>query len=639
MNNIKLKDGSVRELEPGKNLLDLANEISPGLARKAMAALVDGELQDLRYVPNSDVEVEILDFDSEGGRWAFRHTSAHILAQAIKRLYPDTKLAIGPAIEDGFYYDVDPVVPLIEADLVKIEDEMRKIVKENLEITRFSLPRAEALEKVRAMGEDYKVELIQDLPEDAVISFYQQGEFVDLCAGPHLMSTGSVKAIKLQSLAGAYWRGDEHNKMLTRIYGTSFPKKKDLDEHLAIIEEAKLRDHRKLGRELKLFMFSEAGPGFPFWLNNGMIVRNSIIEYYKELHKRDGYQEILTPILLNRDLWETSGHWDHYRENMYTTVIDEEDYAIKPMNCPGGMLVYKSEQRSYRDLPLRLSEMGLVHRHELSGTLHGLMRVRSFTQDDAHIYMTPDQITQEIKGVLRLVDEIYSRFNFTYEVMLSTRPEDFLGEIEDWDRAESALKQALNEVGVPFQINEGDGAFYGPKIDFYIHDSMKRTWQCGTIQLDFQLPRRFEAEYVGEDGEKHRPIMIHRAILGSLERFFAVLIEHCAGKFPVWLAPQQVRILPIAEAKHGDYAQALADEMSALGLRVDVDMRNEKLGYKIRQAQLDKVPYMVIIGDEEQAGQTVSVRRRDSEKNEQMSRDAFIDLILRQHKNRNWELE
>lgn len=639
MTNIKLKDGSVCELEPGKNLLDLANAISPGLARKAMAALVDTELQDLRYVPSSDAEVEILDFESEGGKWAFRHTSAHILAQAIKRLYPGTKLAIGPAIEDGFYYDVDPVEALTEEDLIKIEDEMRKIVKENLEISRFTLPRAGAIEKMRAMGEDYKVELIRDLPEDAVISFYQQGEFVDLCAGPHLMSTGAVKAIKLQSLAGAYWRGDEHNKMLTRIYGTSFPKKKDLDEHLAMIEEAKQRDHRKLGRELKLFMFSEAGPGFPFWLNNGMIVRNNIVEYYKELHKRDGYQEIMTPILLNRDLWETSGHWDHYRENMYTTVIDEEDYAIKPMNCPGGMLVYKSEQRSYRDLPLRFAEMGLVHRHELSGTLHGLMRVRSFTQDDAHIYMTPDQITQEIKGVLRLVDEIYSRFNFTYEVMLSTRPEDFLGEIKDWDRAEAALKQALNEVGVPFKINEGDGAFYGPKIDFYIHDSMKRTWQCGTIQLDFQLPRRFEAEYVGEDGEKHRPIMIHRAILGSLERFFAVLVEHCAGKFPVWLAPQQARILPIAEAKHGAYAQALAQEMSALGLRADVDMRNEKLGYKIRQAQLDKVPYMVIIGDEEQAGQSVSVRRRDSEKNEQMSREAFIELVLRQQKNRNWELE
>lgn len=639
MPKITLMDGAERQLAPGKNLLDLANEISPGLARRAMAAKVNGELVDLRYVPEEDVEVEILGFEDEGGAHAFHHTSSHILAQAVQRLFPGTKLAIGPAIDDGFYYDVDPVEPLTEADLEKIEKEMQKIVKEGLEITSFTLPRDEAIAKMQEMGEAYKVELIEALPEDEVISFYQQGDFIDLCAGPHLMNTKDVKAIKMLSLAGAYWRGDEHNKMLTRLYGTSFPRKKDLDEHLALIEEAKLRDHRKLGRELKLFTFSEFGPGFPFWLNNGMIVRNNLIKFYQELHRRDGYEEIITPAMLNRALWETSGHWDHYRENMYTSEIDDEDYAIKPMNCPGGMLVYKSEQRSYRDLPLKIAELGLVHRHELSGALHGLMRVRSFTQDDAHIYMTEDQITDEIKGVLRLVDEIYSKFDFKYDVMLSTRPEDFLGEIADWDRAEAALKRALDEMEIPFKINEGDGAFYGPKIDFNIHDSMKRTWQCGTIQLDFQLPRRFEAEYVGEDGERHIPIMIHRAILGSLERFFAVLIEHCAGKFPVWLAPQQARILPISSEKHADYAHELAEEMRSLGLRVVVDERNEKLGYKIRQAQVEKVPYMLIVGDDEQADGKVSVRRRDTQKNEIMSKADFIELVRKQDQDRTWELQ
>ncbi len=638
MLNITLKDGSVRQIAEGKSILDLAQEISEGLARNALAAKLNGELVDLRTPLTQDAQVEILDFNSEGGRHAFRHTSSHILAQAIKRLWPGTKLAIGPAIEDGFYYDVDPLEPLTEEDLPKIEAEMNKIVKEGLAIESYTLPRDEALAWAREAGEDYKVELIQDLPEDEIISFYKQGDFVDLCAGPHIMNTKQVKAIKLTALAGAYWRGDEHNKMLTRVYGTSFPKKSDLEAHLAMLEEAKQRDHRKLGKELGLFMFSEFGPGFPFWLPKGMIVKNEIIQFWKELHYRDFYQEISTPVLLNRSLWETSGHWDHYRENMYTTVIDDEDFAVKPMNCPGGMLVYKSEQRSYRDLPMRMAELGLVHRHEKSGTLHGLMRVRNFTQDDAHIYMTPEQITEEIKGVVRLTDEIYKKFHFDYKMVLSTRPDDYMGKLEEWDAAEAGLKKALDELGVDYTINEGDGAFYGPKIDFYILDSMKRVWQCGTIQLDFQLPQRFEAEYIGQDGEKHRPIMIHRAILGSLERFIGVLIEHCAGKFPAWLAPVQVRILPISTDKHLTYAKALEDKMRSLGLRPEVDDRNEKLGYKIRQAQVEKIPYMLIVGDQEVAEGQVSVRRRDAEKNELMSQEAFVEMLQGAVKRRDWDL-
>ncbi len=638
MIQITLKDGSGKVIEPGKSVLELAENLSAGLARKACAALVDGELQDLRYRLEEDAAVEILDFETEGGKEAFWHTSAHILAQAVKRLYPGAKLAIGPSIDAGFYYDIDLEEPLSEDDLPKIEEEMVRISQEALEITSFSLPRDEALQYVKEQEEDYKVELIQDLPEGEIISFYRQGEFVDLCRGPHLMNTKEVKAIKLLSIAGAYWRGDEKNKMLTRIYGVSFPKKSELDNHLQMLEEAKLRDHRKLGRELKLFIFNESGPGFPFWLNNGMILRNEILEFWKELHYRDEYQEISTPILLNQGLWETSGHWFHYRENMYTTEIDDELYAIKPMNCPGGMLVYKSEQRSYRNLPLRIAELGLVHRHELSGALHGLMRVRSFTQDDAHIYMTKEQIRDEIKGVLRLVDEIYRQFAFDYNVVLSTRPEDFMGEISEWDEAEAALKAALDEVGQEYTVNEGDGAFYGPKIDFHIKDSMNRVWQCGTIQLDFQLPQRFEAEYVGEDGERHRPIMIHRAILGSLERFIAVLIEHTAGKLPVWLAPQQARILPISSERHADYANSLAEEMKEYGFRVEVDHRNEKLGYKIRQAQMEKVPYMLIVGNQEAEDGTVSVRRRDTEKNELMSGEDFIQLLEKQVIERTWEL-
>lgn len=638
MLKITLKDGSVRQIAEGKSILDLAQEISEGLARNALAAKLNGELVDLRTPLTQDAQVEILDFNSEGGRHAFRHTSSHILAQAIKRLWPGTKLAIGPAIEDGFYYDVDPLEPLTEEDLPKIEAEMNKIVKEGLAIESYTLPRDEALAWAREAGEDYKVELIQDLPEDEIISFYKQGDFVDLCAGPHIMNTKQVKAIKLTALAGAYWRGDEHNKMLTRVYGTSFPKKSDLEAHLAMLEEAKQRDHRKLGKELGLFMFSEFGPGFPFWLPKGMIVKNEIIQFWKELHYRDFYQEISTPVLLNRSLWETSGHWDHYRENMYTTVIDDEDFAVKPMNCPGGMLVYKSEQRSYRDLPMRMAELGLVHRHEKSGTLHGLMRVRNFTQDDAHIYMTPEQITEEIKGVVRLTDEIYKKFHFDYKMVLSTRPDDYMGKLEEWDAAEAGLKKALDELGVDYTINEGDGAFYGPKIDFYILDSMKRVWQCGTIQLDFQLPQRFEAEYIGQDGEKHRPIMIHRAILGSLERFIGGLIEHCAGKFPAWLAPVQVRILPISTDKHLTYAKALEDKMRSLGLRPEVDDRNEKLGYKIRQAQVEKIPYMLIVGDQEVAEGQVSVRRRDAEKNELMSQEAFVEMLQGAVKRRDWDL-
>lgn len=628
MINITLKDGSKIQLEEPRSILQIAEGISPGLARNALSGIVDGEIKDLRYVIDRDCDLTIATFDDPEGKLAFRHSTSHILAQAVKRLYPDTKLAIGPAIADGFYYDFDRETPFTEEDLPKIEAEMKKIVKENLDITYFELPREEAIAYCEEKGEPYKVELIRDLPEDAVISFYSQGDFTDLCAGPHLMSTKPVKAIKLTSVAGAYWRGSEKNKMLTRIYGTCFPKKSMLDEHLEMLEEAKRRDHRKLGKEMRLFMFSEAGPGFPFWLPNGTILKDTIIQFYKKLHRRDGYVEIATPMILNRDLWETSGHWYHYKDNMYTTVIDEEDYAIKPMNCPGGMLVYKSEPHSYRDLPLRIAEFGHVHRHELSGALHGLFRVRAFTQDDAHIYMTPDQITDEIKGVVRLLDEFYHQFGFDYQVLLSTRPEDFMGDIEDWDQAEAALKKALDELDIDYEINEGDGAFYGPKIDFPILDSLKRPWQCGTIQLDFQLPKNFEAEYVGADGERHRPIMIHRAILGSFERFIGILTEHYAGKFPTWLAPEQVRILPISAEKHNDYADKLAKELQDCDVRVSVDHRNETIGYKVREAQVEKVPYMLIVGDQEMQDGTVSVRRRDEKKNETVKAEAFRDMIV-----------
>ena len=541
---------------------------------------------------------------------AIRHTASHVLAQAVKRLYPETKLAIGPAIDDGFYYDFDREGGFTPDDLEKLEAEMKKIVKENLALKPFVLPRDEANKFMQEKGEPYKVELIEDLPEGETISFYQQGDFVDLCAGPHILYTKGIKAFKLTSIAGAYWRGSEKNKMLTRIYGTAFAKKEDLESYLTMMEEAKKRDHRKLGKELGLFMFAEEGPGFPFFLPKGMTLKNTLIDYWREIHLREGYQEVSTPVILSRKLWETSGHWDHYKENMYTTVIDDEDYAIKPMNCPGGMLVYKSQPRSYRDLPLRVGELGLVHRHEKSGQLHGLMRVRCFTQDDAHIFMTQDQITDEIKGVTRLINEVYSQFGFDYFVELSTRPEDSMGSDEDWEMATNGLRNALDEMGLKYIVNEGDGAFYGPKIDFHLRDSIGRTWQCGTIQLDFQLPQRFEAEYVAEDGTKKRPIMIHRVCFGSIERFIGILIEHFAGKFPVWLAPVQVKVIPVSE-KSMEYAQGVYDQLKAAGIRTELDRKDEKVGYKIRQAQLEKVPFMLVLGEKEAAEGKITVRSRD----------------------------
>ena len=541
---------------------------------------------------------------------AIRHTASHVLAQAVKRLYPETKLAIGPAIDDGFYYDFDREGGFTPDDLEKLEAEMKKIVKENLALKPFVLPRDEAIKFMQEKGEPYKVELIEDLPEGETISFYQQGDFVDLCAGPHILYTKGIKAFKLTSIAGAYWRGSEKNKMLTRIYGTAFAKKEDLEAYLTMMEEAKKRDHRKLGKELGLFMFAEEGPGFPFFLPKGMTLKNTLIDYWREIHLREGYQEVSTPVILSRKLWETSGHWDHYKENMYTTVIDDKDYAIKPMNCPGGMLVYKSQPRSYRDLPLRVGELGLVHRHEKSGQLHGLMRVRCFTQDDAHIFMTQDQITDEIKGVTRLINEVYSQFGFDYFVELSTRPEDSMGSDEDWEMATNGLRNALDEMGLKYIVNEGDGAFYGPKIDFHLRDSIGRTWQCGTIQLDFQLPQRFEAEYVAEDGTKKRPIMIHRVCFGSIERFIGILIEHFAGKFPVWLAPVQVKVIPVSE-KSMEYAQGVYDQLKAAGIRTELDRKDEKVGYKIRQAQLEKVPFMLVLGEKEAAEGKITVRSRD----------------------------
>ena len=606
---ITLKDGSTKEYDQAMSVLDIAKDISEGLARVACAGEVDGELVDLRTVVDKDCNLNILTFESEGGAWAFHHTTSHIMAQAIKRLYPDVKLAIGPSVADGFYYDVDSETPLTAEDLVKIEAEMKKIVKEALPITRFTKSREEAIAYFKEKEEPYKVELIEDLPEDAEISFYQQGEFVDLCAGPHLMSTKPVKAFKLTSLAGAYWRGSEKNKMLTRIYGTSFTKKADLEEYLNRMEEAKKRDHRKLGKELGLFMMREEGPGFPFFLPKGMVLKNTLLDYWREIHRKNGYVEISTPIMLSRHLWETSGHWDHYKENMYTTVIDDTDFAIKPMNCPGGILVYQSEPRSYRDLPLRMGELGLVHRHEKSGQLHGLMRVRCFTQDDAHIFMMPEQIREEIKGVAKLIDEVYQLFGFKYHVELSTRPEDSMGSDEDWEMATDALRGALDDLGLNYVVNEGDGAFYGPKIDFHLEDSIGRTWQCGTIQLDFQLPLRFNCEYIGADGEKHRPIMIHRVAFGSIERFIGILIEHFAGAFPTWLAPVQVKVLPISD-KYMDYANKVLDELKEAGIRVEIDTRAEKIGYKIREARLQKIPYMLVVGAKEEEEGKVSVRSR-----------------------------
>ena len=582
-----------------------------------------------------DEKKNLYTFENREYRDTYRHSASHVLAQAVKRLYPESKLAIGPAIENGFYYDIDSDVTFTPEVLEKIEAEMRKICKEKLPIERFELPRAEAIKLMADKDEPYKVELIEDLPEDAVISFYKQGEFTDLCAGPHLDSTGRIKgnAIKLMNCTGAYWRGDSNRKMLQRIYGTCFMKKEELDEYLARLEEAKKRDHRKLGRELGLFMMNDAGPGFPFFLPNGMTLKNTLIDYWREVHKRYGYVEISTPVILNRELWERSGHWDHYKDNMYTTVIDGQDYAIKPMNCPGGMLVYESEPHSYRDLPLRVGELGLVHRHELSGALHGLFRVRCFTQDDAHIFMTPEQMKDEIKGVVRLFDEVYSTFGLKYEIELSTMPEDHIGTVEQWEHNQDILKEAITEMGKTFVINEGDGAFYGPKLDFHLADSLGRTWQCGTIQLDSQLPERFELEYVGEDGAKHRPVMIHRVVLGSIERFIGVITEHFGGAFPTWLAPVQVKVMPITDRSR-DYAQSVADELAGRGIRVETDFRNEKIGYKIREAQSRKIPYMLVIGDKEAESGTVSVRTRSGGDKGAISLDKFAADITEEIRSR-----
>lgn len=626
---VTLKNGEIREFSHPMSAYEIAASLSAGLAKKVCAAEISGKAADLRKEISEDCNLTLLTFDEEGGRAAFHHTTSHILAQAVKRLFPETKLAIGPSIADGFYYDFDRPEPFSPEDLEALEAEMKKIVREDLELELFTLPRNEAIALMKEKDEPYKVELIEDLPEDETISFYRQGEYVDLCAGPHLMSTGPVKAFKLTSIAGAYWRGDEHNKMLTRIYGTSFPKASGLEEYLARIEEAKKRDHRKLGKELGLFTIMDEGPGFPFFLPKGMVLKNTLTSFWREIHERENYVEIATPIMLNRSLWETSGHWDHYKENMYTTTIDETEFAIKPMNCPGSMLVYKSQPRSYRDLPLRMGELGIVHRHEKSGALHGLMRVRCFTQDDAHIYMTPDQITDEIKAVVRLIDEVYNMFGFKYHVELSTRPEDSMGSDEDWEMATNSLREALDEMGYDYVINEGDGAFYGPKIDFHLEDSLGRTWQCGTIQLDFQLPLRFEAEYTGADGEKHRPIMIHRVLLGSIERFIGILIEHYAGKFPVWLSPVQAKVLPISD-KNSDYAKEIYDILRKNHIRCELDDRPEKIGYRIREAQLEKVPYMLVTGAKEEENRTVSVRYRDSGENVAMSIEEFVEMVKKE---------
>ena len=628
MIKLTMPDGSIREAEAGISALELVKSISNSLAKKVLAVSIDDKTMDLTTVLDRDCRVQFLTFEDEGGRHALRHTASHILAQAIKRLYKDenVQLAIGPAIENGFYYDIDMEKRLTEDDLKDIEKEMNKIVKENLKLERKLLSRQEALDMFGAAGENYKVELINDLPEDAEISLYTQGEFTDLCAGPHVVSTGKVKALKLQSVAGAYWRGSEKNKMLQRVYGTAFEKKDELDAYLKMLEEAAKRDHRKLGKELDLFSIHEEGPGFPFFHPNGMVIRNELINYWREVHRRYGYQEIRTPMILNRQLWEQSGHWAHYKENMYFTEIDGEDYAIKPMNCPGGMLVYKTQQHSYRDLPLRAGELGLVHRHELSGALHGLFRVRNFTQDDAHIFMTPEQIEGEIQNVINLFDEVYSTFGLKYHAELSTRPENSMGSDEMWELATNGLRNALEHRGLEYIVNEGDGAFYGPKIDFHLKDSIGRTWQCGTIQLDMQLPEKFDLTYVGEDGQKHRPVMIHRVVYGSIERFIGILIENYAGAFPTWLAPVQVKILPITD-RHMDYAFELKKKMFDLGLRVEVDDRNEKVGYKLREAQVKKIPYMLVVGDQEMENGTVNMRKHGEKDTATMPVDEFIAYI------------
>ena len=628
MVKIMLRD-DVREYENGITPYQIAESISAGLARVACAAKIDGKGCDLRTPIENDCAVEILTFDDPYGKKAFWHTTSHVLAQAVKRLYPEVKLTIGPANEEGFYYDFDSDQPFTPDVLEKLEAEMKKIVKENEKIERFTLPREEAIAFMKERNEPYKVELIEDLPEGEVISFYRQGEFVDLCAGPHLMATGTIKAFKLTQCNSAYWRGDAKNKTLQRVYGISYTKKDELEAYLTRIEEAKKRDHRKLGKELGLFALLDEGPGFPFFLPKGMVLRNTLLEYWREVHKRYGYVEISTPMILNRALWERSGHWDHYKENMYTTVIDDTDFAIKPMNCPGGMLVYKLEPHSYRDLPLRVAELGLVHRHELSGALHGLFRVRCFTQDDAHIFMTWDQMKDEIKNVVRLFDEVYSVFGLTYQIEVSTMPEDHIGDVKDWDFATETLEAAVKEMGKDYVINEGDGAFYGPKLDFHLADSLGRTWQCGTIQLDMQLPERFELEYTGADNEKHRPVMIHRVVLGSVERFIGVITEHFAGAFPLWLSPVQVSVIPISNA-FNDYAQEVRDRLDAAGIRVEADLRNETMKLKIREAQLQKTPYMLVVGEREQNENAASVRNRKGENLGAMSVDEVIAKLRRE---------
>ena len=624
---ITFPDGSQREFQDGMTGLEIAAAISPRLAKATLSCAIDGVHSDAFRPIEGDHAIRFFTFADEDGRWAYRHTGSHVLAQAVKRLHPEIKLAIGPAIENGFYYDFDAPEPFTPDDLAAIEKEMEKISRENLPLERFELPREEAIAYMEKLGEPYKVELIRDLPEDAVISFYRQGEFVDLCAGPHIASTGKFKNAKLMSVAGAYWRGSEKNKMLQRIYGTAFEKKADLDAYLTMLEEAKKRDHRKLGKELGLFTILDEGPGFPFFLPKGMVLKNTLIDYWREIHKRYGYVEIATPMILSRHLWETSGHWYHYKDNMYTTVIDGEDFAIKPMNCPGGMLAYKTEMHSYRDLPLRVAELGLVHRHELSGALHGLFRVRCFTQDDAHIFMTWEQMKDEIKGVIRLFDEIYTTFGLPYTIELSTMPEDHMGDVKDWDFATQTLREAITEMGKPYTVNEGDGAFYGPKLDFHLSDCLGRTWQCGTIQLDMQLPERFELEYTGADGQKHRPVMIHRAAFGSLERFIGVITEHFAGAFPTWIAPVQVKVLPITD-RAAEASRAAQAALAAKGVRVECDLRNEKIGFKIREAQMQKVPYMLVLGDKEVEQQLVSVRARKEGDLGTMTLEAFMDKLL-----------
>ena len=626
MIKIELKDGAIIEVEKGSSIIDVAKKISEGLARVALAGLVNGEVQDLRHKLTEDCKLEILTFDSLEGKKAYWHTTSHIMAQAIKRLYPEIKLAIGPSIDNGFYYDFDTEKPFSEDDLIKIEDEMKKIIKEDLPLERFELPRKEAIKFMEEKGEPYKVELINDLPEDAIISFYKQGEFTDLCAGPHVAKTGNIKAVKLLTSSGAYWRGNEKNKMLQRIYGISYPKASQLEEYLNMLEEAKKRDHKKLGKELELFMITGEGPGFPFFLPKGMVIRNVLEDYWRKIHTLNGYQEVKTPVMLNEELWHRSGHWDHYKDNMYTTKIDEQDFALKPMNCPGGMLVYKSKMHSYKDLPIRMGELGLVHRHEKSGQLNGLFRVRCFTQDDAHIFCLPEQIESEIIDLMHLINQVYSLFGFTYTVELSTRPEDSMGSDEDWTTAENALRKALEHENMEYVVNEGDGAFYGPKIDFHIKDSLGRDWQCGTIQLDFQMPERFDLNYIGQDGEKHRPVMLHRAVFGSIERFIGVLIEHYAGAFPTWLAPVQVKILTISD-KQKEYADELVKQFMKEGIRAELDDREEKIGYKIREAQLQKIPYMLIIGEKEVEANAVGVRARKEGDIGQMPVKEFISKI------------